>query len=61
MKPHLLKKLDCDVLLATSHEKESSAQWVLVFGCTYRICTHKDLFSMYDVVDSSVVNMANDA
>jgi len=34
---------------------------VLDFEFTYHICPNKDLFSTYDFVDSSIVNMGNNA
>ena len=52
---------DGDVLFATSTERGSDSDWILDSGCTYHMCPHKDWFSTYDPVDSTIVHMGNNA
>ena len=49
------------MLFATSTERGNDSEWILDSGCTYHICPHKDWFSTYDPVDSTVVHMGNNA
>jgi len=50
-----------DVLFAISIERGSDSDWILDSRCTYHMCPHKDWFSTYDPVDSTVVYMGNNA
>lgn len=52
---------DCNILFSISTERGSDSDWILDFGCTYHMCPHKDWFSTYDSVDSTVVHMGNNA
>ena len=45
------------ILFATSTERGSDSDWILDSGCTYHMCPHKDWFSTYDPVDSTVIHM----
>ena len=49
------------MLFATSIERESDSDLIFDSGCTYHMCPHKDLFSTYDPIDSTIVHMANNA
>ncbi|KAL6493219.1 hypothetical protein OROGR_032978 [Orobanche gracilis] len=53
---------DNDILLSVvSSNKRSKTEWILDSGCTFHMYPHKGLFTTFELVDSGVVLMGNDA
>jgi hypothetical protein len=51
---------DGDLLSVVSFEKRSKTEWIIDSGCTFHMCSYKDLFTTLEYVDSGVVLMGND-
>jgi len=47
------------VLFATTSEKGLDNDWILDSSCTYYICPHRDLFAIYDPVNTEIVLISN--
>ena len=52
---------DGDALFVTSTKNGSVSDWILDSRYTYHMSPHKDWFSAYDLVGSTVVYMGNNA
>jgi len=50
-----------DVLYVTTTNNRCAIEWVLDSTYTYHMCPHMDWFSTYELLDSGVVLMSNNA